>query len=235
MRIDKFLSESGLYSRKDAGKLVRNGRLTVNGTVCKKPDVHIDEEKDVICVDGEVIAYKKFTYILLNKPVGYVSATDDPKEKTVLELLHEREQRLGLFPCGRLDKNTTGLMILTNDGQLSHKLLAPKTHVEKEYVFSTKFPISDADVESLEKGVDIGGYITKPCKVMKTDERRARIILTEGKYHQIKLMLEAVHNQVTELERIRFDEISLDGAGISRGEWRFLTEAEELSLKEKFM
>ena len=131
MRIDKFLSETGTMTRKESGKAVRSGRLSVNGEIVKAPDRHIDPEKDVIALDGAVIGYKKFTYIIMNKPQGYVSATDDPKEKTVLDLLPEKEQRLGLFPCGRLDKNTTGLVVLTNDGVLAHKLLAPKTHVEK--------------------------------------------------------------------------------------------------------
>lgn len=231
MRIDKFLSETGTMTRKESGKAVRSGRLTVNGKVVKEPDRHIDPEKDVIVLNGAVINYKKFTYIIMNKPQGYVSATDDPREQTVLDLLPEKEQRLGLFPCGRLDKNTTGLIVLTNDGVLAHKLLAPKTHVEKEYYFEVKFPISDDDIQCLEKGVDIGGYVTAPCKVKRLGERCANITLTEGKYHQIKLMLGAVHNQVMLLKRIRFDSLVLKEDELLEGQWRHLTAEEESSLQ----
>ncbi len=231
MRIDKFLSETGTMTRKESGKAVRSGRLSVNGEIVKAPDRHIDPEKDVIALDGAVIGYKKFTYIIMNKPQGYVSATDDPKEKTVLDLLPEKEQRLGLFPCGRLDKNTTGLVVLTNDGVLAHKLLAPKTHVEKEYFFEVKFPLSDDDIVQLEKGVDIGGYMTSPCKVIRKGEKSANIILTEGKYHQIKLMLGAVHNQVMLLKRIRFDSLVLKEDELPEGQWRHLTLEEERSLQ----
>ena len=231
MRIDKFLSETGTMTRKESGKAVRSGRLTVNGEIVKAPDRHIDPEKDVIALDGAVINYKKFTYIIMNKPQGYVSATDDPKEQTVLDLLPEKEQRLGLFPCGRLDKNTTGLIVLTNDGVLAHKLLAPKTHVEKEYYFEVKFPLSDEDISQLEKGVDIGGYMTAPCKVIRKGQRSANIILTEGKYHQIKFMLGAVHNQVMLLKRIRFDSLVLKEDELPEGQWRHLTAEEETSLQ----
>lgn len=233
MRIDKFLSETGVLSRKESGKAIRSGRLSVNGEAVKKPEIHIDPEKDIISLDGNVIKYKKFVYLIMNKPQGYVSATDDPKEKTVLDLLPERERKLGLFPCGRLDKNTTGLVMLTNDGILAHKLLAPKTHVEKEYYFEVKFPLSQDDIEKLENGVDIGGYTTAPCKVIKQGERCANIILTEGKYHQIKLMLGAVHNQVMKLKRIRFDMLLLDENTLCEGQWRYLTDDEEKQLKRE--
>ena len=231
MRIDKFLSETGTLTRKESSKAARSGRITVNGEVAKAMDRHIDPEKDVIALDGSVICYKRFAYIILNKPQGYVSARDDPREKTVLDLLPEKEQRLGLFACGRLDKNTTGLMMLTNDGVLSHKLLAPKTHVEKEYYFEVKFPLSDKDISDLERGIDIGGYVTAPCKVIRKGERSANIILTEGKYHQIKLMLEGVHNQVMLLKRIRFDKLVLNEGELPEGQWRYLTPEEEASIQ----
>ena len=138
---------------------------------------------------------------------------------------------MGLFPCGRLDKHTLGLMLLTNDGQLSHRLLSPKRHVAKTYAFRVKFPLSQADISALENGVDIGGYLTKPCTVKLTDEREGQITLTEGKYHQIKLMMEVVHNQITYLERITFGSLSLDAA-LSRGEWRELTNEEIAALNQ---
>ena len=169
---------------------------------------------------------------MLNKPDGYVSARTDDKSPTVLELLPPELQKIGLFPCGRLDKNTFGLMILTNNGPLSHKLLSPKNHVDKKYRFNVKFPISQNDVEALEQGVDIGGYMTAPCKVDMTDERSGYITLTEGKYHQIKLMAEAVHNQITFLERVSFGPVALD-TNLSRGEWRHLTPEEQTALEAR--
>ena len=233
MRIDKFLSETGVLSRKESGKAIRSGRLTVNGEVIKKPETHIDPEKDSVTLDGNIINYKKYVYIILNKPKGYVSATDDPNEKTVIDLLPERERKLGLFPCGRLDKNTTGLVMLTNDGPLAHRLLAPKTHVEKEYYFEVKFPLSDEDIEKLENGVDIGGYTTAKCRLIRKGQKEANIILTEGKYHQIKLMLGAVHNQVMKLKRIRFDNIVLDENELLEGQWRYLSKSEEQMLQKR--
>ena len=138
---------------------------------------------------------------------------------------------MGVFPCGRLDKHTLGLMLITNDGALSHRLLAPKSHVAKSYAFCVKFPLSDKDVEALEAGVDIGGYVTKPCGVELTDPRQGRITITEGKYHQIKLMMEAVHNQITYLERRTCGPLILDEA-LERGKWRPLTAEEECALHQ---
>lgn len=233
MRVDKFLSEMGKATRTESAKLARAGKITVNGVVIKKPDVHIDPESDEIKLFGAVISYKKFTYIMLNKPEGYVSATEDGRDKTVLDLLTDEERRKNLFPCGRLDKNTLGLMILTNDGENAHRLLSPKNHVPKTYAFKSKYPLSSEDVNELEKGVDIGGYITKPCTVkLDTDGMGGEITITEGKYHQIKLMLEAVNNKITYLERLTFGNIKLD-KNLERGEWRYLTSEEESLLLEK--
>ena len=200
MRLDKFLSNMGKATRSECARLAKSGKITVNGTPVKKCDIHIDPEKDCIVFCGTPVIYKKYTYIMLNKPEGYVSATDDEREKTVLDLLPDEERRLGLFPCGRLDKNTLGLVILTNDGDSAHRLL--------------------------ESGVDIGGYNTKPCKITLSQPTCGEITLTEGKYHQIKRMLEAVNNKITYLERISFGGIMLDSS-LDRGEWRYLTEDEE--------
>ena len=226
MRLDKLLSEMGKASRSEAGKLIRAGKVTVNGTSPKKPDFKVDPENDVIVFLGEVLAYKKFTYIMLNKPEGYVSATEDESEKTVLDLVSDEDRKKGLFPCGRLDKNTLGLVILTNDGEGAHRVLSPKHHVSKVYRFECKLPLSDDEVKLLEGGVDIGGYLTKPCKIKMTEAQRGEITLTEGKYHQIKRMLEAVDNKITYLERISFGGILLDPR-LPRGEWRYLTPDEE--------
>ena len=227
MRLDRLLSEMGKATRSEASKLIRAGKVTVNGIAPKKPDFKVEPEKDTVVFLGEVLTYKKFTYIMLNKPEGYVSATEDESEKTVLDLVSDEDRKKGLFPCGRLDKNTLGLVILTNDGEGAHRLLSPKHHVSKVYKFESKFPLSELDVKSLESGVDIGGYFTKPCEIKLYDNLSSgEITLTEGKYHQIKRMLEAVNNKITYLERISFGNIALDPK-LLRGEWRYLTEDEE--------
>ena len=226
MRLDKLLSQMGKATRSESARLARMGKILVNGTPIKRSDIQVDPDKDEIVFCGAKVTYKEFTYIMLNKPDGYVSATDDPREKTVLDLVDPEDQRKGLFPCGRLDKNTLGLVILTNDGEGAHRLLSPKHHVSKIYKFEAKLPLTKEDVASLEKGVDIGGYFTKPCSVMLTGERTGEITLTEGKYHQIKRMLEAVNNKITYLERISFGKILLDPC-LKRGEWRYLTKEEE--------
>ncbi|MBO5374501.1 MAG: rRNA pseudouridine synthase [Clostridia bacterium] len=227
MRIDKLLSEMGKATRKESATLAKAGKILVNGVVIKRSDTHINPEKDVVTLCGNVVHYKKFTYIMLNKPQGYVSATEDEREQTVLELLPEEERRKGLFPCGRLDKNTLGLIILTNDGDSAHKSLSPKHHVSKTYRFEASLPLTAEDKARIENGVDIGGYVTKPCKItLYNDDASGEITLTEGKYHQIKRMLEAVDNKITYLERISFGTIALDSR-LQRGEWRYLTEQEE--------
>ena len=232
MRLDKLLSECGIASRKETAKAAKAGQITVNGIPATKADMQVDPIADVVTFCGRKVVWREFVYVMLNKPDGYVSATEDSRgEQVVTSLLPEEYQKMGLFPCGRLDKHTLGLMLLTNDGQLSHRLLSPKRHVAKTYAFRVKFPLSQADISALENGVDIGGYLTKPCTVKLTDEREGQITLTEGKYHQIKLMMEAVHNQITYLERITFGPLSLDAA-LSRGEWRELTDEEIAALNQ---
>jgi 16S rRNA pseudouridine516 synthase len=194
--------------------------------------MQVDPERDRVLYCGSAVQYRKFVYLMLNKPDGYISATEDGRgDPVVTELVPQEYRKMGVFPCGRLDKHTLGLMLLTNDGQLSHRLLSPKRHVAKTYAFRVKFPLSEKDISELQSGVDIGGYLTKPCTVTLTDEREGQITLTEGKYHQIKLMMEAVHNQITYLERITFGPLSLDPA-LSRGEWRELTDAEIMALNQ---
>ena len=232
MRLDKFIVESGLASRTEIAKVARGGGITVNGQVVRRASGHIDPTTDIVTYLGREVIWREFTYVMLNKPDGYVSATDDLLNPTVLTLLPDELQKIGLFPCGRLDKNTLGLMILTNNGPLAHKLLAPKNHVSKKYRFTVKYPISEKDVVELEKGVDIGGYFTAPCKVEMINEKNGYITLTEGKYHQIKLRAEAVHNQITYLERVTFGPISLDES-LERGQWRYLNEEEQAALEER--
>lgn len=227
MRIDKFLSNMGVATRTESSRAARAGLILVNGKPVKKADVHIDPEKDMITYCGRKIEYRKYTYILMNKPDGVVSATEDGRDRTVIDLLPEELQRLSLFPCGRLDKHTLGLVMLTDDGDLAHRLLSPKHHVKKKYRFESKFPLSDEEIEYLEKGATLeDGYVTKPSRIeLFEDKRSGHITLTEGKYHQIKRMLESVNNKITYLERITFGPLALDEK-LARGEWRFLTQNE---------
>jgi len=231
MRLDKFLSVTAVATRKETAKAVRSGTVTVNGIVAKKTDMPVDPEKDTVTYGGKPVVYKQYRYVLLNKPDGYVSATEDGKDPTVLELLPPLYTDLGLFPCGRLDKHTLGLMLLTNNGELSHRLLSPRRHVAKWYAFRVKFPLSDADCACFRDGVTLeDGYETKPAEIeLNQDKKSGTVTLIEGKYHQIKRMMEALHNQITYLERVTFGPLTLP-ADLARGEWRELTAAQEQAL-----
>lgn len=232
MRLDKFLTVTGTCSRSVAKKQIRAGAVTVNGAVPVSSDVNIEEERDEIFYCGKKVVYRKYTYIVLNKPEGVVSATEDGRDKTVLDLLPEGVRTRGMFPCGRLDKNTLGLILLTDNGELAHKLLAPKTHVKKVYRFRAASPLSEEDAIRFESGLTLdGGYETKPAEIeLENDRRGGYITLTEGKYHQIKRMLEALDNKITYLERVRFGNLTLEGIPL-RGEWRYLTEGETAALE----
>ena len=232
MRLDKFLSTLGVASRKETAKAVRAGLVLVNHTIAASPDCKIDETQDVVSYCGREIVWQKFVYLLLNKPVGVLSATEDGKGATVLDLLPEEYRRMGVFPCGRLDKNTKGFLLLTNDGDLCHRLLSPKYHVEKTYLVKTKFPVSGEDLAALEAGLDLGNFQTKPCRAEAIDEKLLYLTLTEGKFHQVKRMLEAVHNQVVELTRVAFGGLTLPD-DLAEGDFRPLTESERNTLFAK--
>ena len=227
MRLDKFMVSTGKLSRSEAGRAARAGRIAVNGVAVKKADIAVDPDTDVIALDGEVLTYRRYTYILLNKPDGYVSATEDGRDPTVVTLLPDELQRIGLFPCGRLDKHTLGLMLLTNDGPLSHRLLSPRHHVSKKYFYTSKFPLTPEEIATLQDGVTLeDGYVTLPAIIEQREgEAEGYITLTEGKYHQIKRMFEAVHNKIVTLERVTFSFLTLDGLP-ERGQWRYLTDEE---------
>ena len=232
MRLDKFLSETGTATRSESKKAARSGGVTLNGVAVRDLSVHIDPEKDRVTYMDTPVIYQKNIYIMMNKPDGVISATEDGNETTVLELLPEKYRKMEIFPCGRLDKNTLGLLILTNNGALAHRLLSPKCHVEKTYRFECERPLTDGDVELLCKGVDIGEKSsTQPAKVSLTSSRSGEISVTEGKFHQIKRMFQAVCNKITYLERIRFADIPLDTT-LARGEWRELTEKEREILEK---
>lgn len=232
MRLDKFLSITGTCSRTDAKRAIRAKGVSVNGNVAKTSDMQIDEERDEVAYLGRVIGYRKFNYIMLNKPEGVVSATEDGRERTVLDLLPSGVRNDRMFPCGRLDKNTLGLMLITDNGDLAHKLLAPKSHVDKKYRFKSRDEINPEDAMRFEGGLTLeDGYVTLPAKIELDDDRMGGIItLREGKYHQIKRMLEALDNKITYLERITFGPLTLDPT-LERGEWRYLSEEEQNALE----
>lgn len=226
MRLDKFFTHTGTMSRKECAQASKRGRISVNGKIVTDPAVHINESTDTVELDGNAIAYMKYVYVMLNKPAGYVSSADEPGEKTVLELLPENIVKCGVFPSGRLDKDTTGLMIITNDGVSSHKALAPKRHVDKKYRYECADILTSSDIDKMKNGITLAdGYTTLPCEIDAQGERCGVITLHEGKYHQIKRMFGAVGNKITSLKRLTFGEISLDET-LPEGQWRYLTEAE---------
>lgn len=231
MRIDKFISELGVASRKEASKIARGGGVLVNGIAVRDLSEHIDPDNDIVVFQGRELSYKKYVYVMLNKPAGYVSATEDSKLPVVTELLPEELRSRGLFPVGRLDKDTVGMMILTNNGSLAHTVLSPKRHVEKEYYFEAAEPL-DADAEEkFRSGIVLrDGYECKSAEIELNPDRKSGIItLTEGKYHQIKRMVASFDNAVTYLKRISFATIPLDET-LESGEWRYLTPEEEALL-----
>ncbi len=232
MRIDKLISECGIASRKETAKAARAGMITMDGVCVRDPSAHVDPQRQSVIFCGRKIEYRRFTYVMLNKPEGYVSATEDSHLPVVTELLSPELQKMELFPVGRLDRDTVGLMILTNDGVLAHTVLAPKRHVEKQYAFKCAVPLAEGAEELFRSGVTLkDGYECKSAELLPDADRTGGIItLTEGKYHQIKRMIASTDNRVTFLERISFAGIELD-RGLARGEWRPLTPEEEARLK----
>ena len=231
MRLDKFLCEMNIGTRSQVKELVKKGLVLVNGQVIRSAEYKINEQKDSIVFQGKELTYQKFVYYMLNKPKGVVSATQDNTAKTVTDLL-AAEGRKDLFPVGRLDKDTEGLLLLTNDGALAHNLLSPKKHVDKTYLVETAHALSREDIDRLEQGVDIGeDRLTLPAKIEVRSENIIHLTIQEGKFHQVKRMLQAVNNQVTALKRIRFGDIILDEK-LAPGEYRALIPQEEICLKK---
>lgn len=226
MRLDKFLCDMNVGSRSQVKSLIRQGQLQVNGQIMKDAGFQINENTDIVLLQGKQLRYQKYYYYMLNKPEGYVSATTDPKEKTVLDLLDPTEKRDDLFPAGRLDKDTEGFLLLTNDGSLAHRLLSPGRHVDKTYAVTIAHELSENDISLLEHGIDIGDkQKTLPCKVSITDKNEIQLTLHEGRYHQVKRMLKALNNEVLHLKRISFGGIPLDPA-LEAGSYRTITEEE---------
>ena len=234
MRLDKFICECSGLSRKEAASYAKRGLVTLNDLPVRDLSVHVDEYSAKVRLAGEELVYEKYVYVMLNKPDGYVSATEDTRFPVVTELLSEKLQKKELFPVGRLDKDTLGLMILTNNGKLAHALLSPKRHCEKKYFFRAAEPLAMGAEEMFEKGIILSdGYECKSAVLSLDVDRQSGVItLTEGKYHQIKRMLGALGNKITYLERISFAGILLDSS-LARGEYRPLSEG-ELALLEKY-
>lgn len=229
IRLDKFLCEAGAGSRSEVKLLIKKGRVTINGAVAKAPETKVDEKSDQVALDAQPLSYEKFVYYMLHKPAGVVTATRDNHEKTVMELLKDAPGK-DLFPAGRLDKDTEGLLLITNDGALSHRLLSPAKHVDKTYLVRTKAPVTDEMRRRLEEGVDIGDEKpTLPAKTELTEDGGLLLTVTEGRFHQVKRMLSAVGNEVVYLKRLSMGPLVLDGA-LSKGEYRALTPEEKAAL-----
>lgn len=230
MRLDKMLSHTGYGSRKEAKELIRKGFVSVNGETILDDDFKADEENDEVIIADNNISYDKFIYIMLNKPDGYVSATYDSHDPIVLDLIDGYEKRK-LFPVGRLDKDTVGLLLITNDGDLAHRMLSPKKHVIKRYYLKFDGILTDKKISRFEEGITLeDGYLCMPASYEKLSENEGILSIKEGKYHQVKRMLEALDCTVTYLKRISFGPIELD-KDLEEGKYRFLTEEELKRLK----
>lgn len=235
MRLDRFLCETGFGTRSEVKALLKKGAVTVNGDTVRRPEQKIDEKKDQICCNGKMAAYEDFVYIMLHKPAGVVSATEDRRERTVLDLLGDGCKR-DIFPAGRLDKDTEGLLLLTNDGELAHQLLSPRKHVDKTYYVQLQGTLTEEHCTLFTRGLDIGDEkLTLPAglKILKAGEKsEALVTIQEGRLHQVKRMFQAVGCEVTYLKRLSMGPLVLDET-LERGSYRALTEQEVRQLKER--
>ncbi|MBS4462331.1 rRNA pseudouridine synthase [Aerococcaceae bacterium zg-B36] len=235
MRLDKFLAHTGFGSRKEVKQLLSKGWITVNDSVVKKV-ISINEQTDVVKVDGEIIHYEAFSYLLLNKPEGIISATEDDYHETVIDWIGPEFAHLKLFPVGRLDIDTTGLLLLTNNGQLSHQLLSPKRHVSKRYYAEIDGIVTEEMVVKFAKGLNLGDFTTLPAKLEvlyvnpQTNQSRIEVEIQEGKFHQVKRMFEKVGCTVVRLHRLSMGPLILP-EDLAVGEFRQLNEQERQSLE----
>lgn len=229
-RLDKIISNRTGLSRKEAKSAISSGRVAVFDEIIRSSEYKVDQDFEIY-LDGNKISNNRHLYIVLNKPKGYVSATEDPTQKTVLELVPESLSRPGLFPAGRLDKDTTGLMIITDDGDFAHRILSPKKHVQKEYEVEIDIPVTEDMIKGFNDGVELIDGTCKSSSLEKTGKYTARVTLSEGRYHQIKRMFGCFGAKVTELHRIRIGEFVLPD-NLSFGKCREITET-ELGLIER--
>ena len=231
MRLDKFLVENGLGSRSQVKDVLKKGLVLVNGRAEKSPKTQINETADEVVVSGQKLTYEKFVYYLLNKPKGYISATEDERHKTVLDLLDDLARTKEVFPVGRLDIDTHGLLLLTNDGQLAHALLSPKRHVDKTYLAQVEGIMSQEDVDTFAKGISLKDFTCQPAKLELVsvdsvkNQSLVRVTIAEGKFHQVKRMVAYCGKEVVDLQRLTMGTLVLD-ENLERGEWRRLTKEE---------
>lgn len=231
MRLDKFLVACAVGSRTEVKNLLKAGRVTVNGKKEKSAKLQIDEKIDEIRFDGQVLEYEEFVYYMMNKPKGVISATEDPKHRTVLDLLDDIARSKEVFPVGRLDIDTHGLLLLTNDGKLAHDLLSPKRHVDKTYMAQVKGIMTQEDVETFTKGIPLKDFTCQPARLdlvsvdTEKNQSQIRVTIAEGKFHQVKRMVGYCGKEVVDLQRLTMGTLVLD-ENLERGEWRRLTKEE---------
>jgi 16S rRNA pseudouridine516 synthase len=231
VRLDKWLSEKSSLTRSEAKDALKKGKVLVNGQTVKDPSLKLNTEADEVILDGNKLIYEENVYYVLNKPAGFVTSTSDSDGVNVMSLL-KGEVTKNLFPVGRLDKDTEGLLLITDDGELAHRLLSPKKHVKKTYYVECQKSISDFDMDILRNGVDIGDDTpTKEAEVTRIDDKIINLSITEGRFHQVKRMLEAVGNKVVYLKRLSFGNLILDDLEIKSGEYRKLELSEIENLK----
>ena len=237
MRLDKYLVACAVGSRTEVKNFLKAGRVTVNGKKEKSAKLQINEETDEICFDGQKLDYEEFVYYMMNKPQGVISATEDSEHKTVLDLLDDLARSKEVFPVGRLDIDTHGLLLLTNDGQLAHALLSPKRHVDKIYLARVDGIMTQEDVETFAQGIPLKDFTCKPAKLelvsldREKNQSLVRVTIAEGKFHQIKRMVAYCGKEVVDLQRLTMGTLTLD-ENLKRGEWRRLTTEELESLLE---
>ena len=232
IRLDKYLADMGVGTRTEVKRAISKGRVSVDGACVKKPETKIDTEETTVVFDGQTVGYTKKEYYMLHKPAGVISATEDAREKTVIDLIVSRKRK-DLFPVGRLDKDTEGLLLITNDGELAHRLLSPKKHVDKVYYAKIAGKVTEEDKKVFAEGVDIGeDKLTLPAKlhILKSgEESEITLTIREGKFHQVKRMFHAVGKEVVYLKRLRMGSLVLD-ENLKTGEYRALTDEERRTL-----
>ena len=229
MRLDKFISTTTTLSRAEAKKIIKKGIL-INDILIKSPDYKVDEFNDQVIVNGNRLVYQKYVYIMMNKPKNTVSATEDAIERTVVDILRDEDRIYKVFPVGRLDKDTEGLMLLTNDGELAHKIISPKKDVEKKYYVEVSGELKNEHLKIIKEGVILeDGYRCKPARLEILDSSegnsKANIFITEGKFHQVKRMMKSLGTTVTYLKRLSIGSLKLD-ENLKLGEYRYLTDDE---------
>ena len=237
MRLDKYLVACAVGSRTEVKNFLKAGRVMVNGKKEKSAKLQINEEIDEICFDGQKLEYEEFVYYMMNKPQGVISATEGPKHKTVLDLLDDLARSKEVFPVGRLDIDTHGLLLLTNDGQLAHALLSPKRHVDKTYLARVDGIMTDEDIETFAQGIPLKDFTCQPAKLelvsldREKNQSLVRVTIAEGKFHQVKRMVAYCGKEVVDLQRLTMGTLILD-ENLKRGEWRRLTKEELEDLLE---